>query len=523
MEKEIERFLKSDSFGKGNISPCAYNTAWVARIRSNEDRNRPQFQQCIEFLRNTQHEDGYWGSNHPCSLFERIISTLAVILCFKQWNLEEDRKRITDGQRYVKEKLLFLHKPEEAQDQMTIGFELILPRLIDESKRIGLEFGSETLIGQYRVERERKINAIKKCESRVILKPHEKPWYFTLEALEWNRFPTEEFEAIKKIMAENELICGSYAPTAFAMTKGIPSPCSLKHISEIVAENDGGVIEVVKCPNFEISWSIGTLILSGFKIEKYLDSSLDYLEEVWKSKKGWIGASNYLPPDADDISNALFVLSETRGVKDLASLESLLQFKRDDSFITFQAENHRSLSSNINALIALRNFRQYQDIDEMSMAVAEWTKKWIIGKEFKFEDKWHSSQYYSMCRALIAFVSYDLGFAKELFDKILKAQNEDGGWGMNGLSSRLETAYAVISIIYVIRSAEISFDQKTIFETKVCLRKANEFIEEERSEDGFNFWIGKSLYSIINLDKLTILCARFALEKLKADFKAWLI
>ena len=512
IEEKIEELITS-ALGSGEVTTAAYNTAWVARIRSKNNKNVPEFPECLEFLRKSQHPDGSWGSNHPFCIFERTISTLAVVICLKQWNSSSDEQRITDGQRFLQDNLIYLKESEELQYKMPIGFEFILPSLIDEAKEMGLEFGSDDVIEIYRAEKQRKFKYIKKWNDDGNDISKVKPWYFSLEALD-GLYSNEQIE---RLIADNGMICASYAPTAYALFKGIDSPKGLQHIRSVVAENGGGVLKVHKFPNFELSWSINVLSHSGYNIEsEILQVHLNYLEEVWKKQSGIIGACKYLPPDSDTTSNTLLALSETKRVTDRESVNGLLKYLKNKYFVTHEAEKEPSLSTNLHCLLALRNFQQFEDIRQMSKEVAEWTKTLIIDNNLEFEDKWHCSPLYPMSRALIAFEFFDPIFAEKIFDLILDKQNSDGGWGLKGHSSRLETSYALISLIYWMRIHTKSIDEKSVN----CLKKAKKFMKEERHEIEYNFWIGKLLYSPINLDKITILCGEYALENFESSLNS---
>ncbi|KAL5976194.1 hypothetical protein ACLOJK_020524 [Asimina triloba] len=73
------------------VSPSAYDTAWLAMIPDPEHPDRPLFPQCVDWILQNQHEDGFWsgeteGCNPPPTL-ECLPATLACMAALKRWNV----------------------------------------------------------------------------------------------------------------------------------------------------------------------------------------------------------------------------------------------------------------------------------------------------------------------------------------------------------------------------------------------------------------------------------------------------
>ncbi|XP_028552327.1 bifunctional levopimaradiene synthase, chloroplastic-like [Dendrobium catenatum] len=60
--------------GDGEISPSAYDTAWIARIPSLNDPNKPQFPTTLQWILKNQLNDGSWGEPSFFSLYDRLVS-----------------------------------------------------------------------------------------------------------------------------------------------------------------------------------------------------------------------------------------------------------------------------------------------------------------------------------------------------------------------------------------------------------------------------------------------------------------
>lgn len=74
----------------GETSPSAYDTAWIARIPSNDDLTKPQFPSTLSWILENQNEDGSWGEPRFFLLYDRLVCTLACILALKTWSSGED-------------------------------------------------------------------------------------------------------------------------------------------------------------------------------------------------------------------------------------------------------------------------------------------------------------------------------------------------------------------------------------------------------------------------------------------------
>lgn len=80
------------SMGDGEISISAYDTAWVALVRSlnNNGDDGPEFPSCIDWIAQNQLPDGSWGHDIFFLAQDRIINTLACIIALKSWKIHDD-------------------------------------------------------------------------------------------------------------------------------------------------------------------------------------------------------------------------------------------------------------------------------------------------------------------------------------------------------------------------------------------------------------------------------------------------
>ncbi|XP_075086688.1 cis-abienol synthase, chloroplastic-like isoform X11 [Nicotiana tabacum] len=91
MEEAKERIR--ETFGKIELSPSSYDTAWVAMVPSRYSMNQPCFPQCLDWILENQREDGSWGLNpsHPLLVKDSLSSTLASLLALRKWRIGDNQ------------------------------------------------------------------------------------------------------------------------------------------------------------------------------------------------------------------------------------------------------------------------------------------------------------------------------------------------------------------------------------------------------------------------------------------------
>ena len=127
----VDSFQKMGQ-GKGMISPSIYDIAWLARL--NEDGVEIG-KEALEWLRENQLEDGSWGTPYYVYNHERFISTLSALVALSKYGVPEDRVRIERGRETLSH---WVHGFSSDIGGATIGFELIVPTLLDEARELGV-------------------------------------------------------------------------------------------------------------------------------------------------------------------------------------------------------------------------------------------------------------------------------------------------------------------------------------------------------------------------------------------------
>nr|UXG91345.1 (+)-kaurene synthase [Callicarpa americana] len=120
--------------GKVEISPSAYDTAWVAMVPSREySGGKPCFPECLDWIIENQNPDGSWGLQNPSLVKDSLSCTLACLLALRKWNV---------GQQLVKKGLEFIRSSAWAttdKDNLTpIGFDIVFPMMINYANELDL-------------------------------------------------------------------------------------------------------------------------------------------------------------------------------------------------------------------------------------------------------------------------------------------------------------------------------------------------------------------------------------------------
>jgi hypothetical protein len=135
---EARRLL--GSVGDGEMSPCAYDTAWVARVPKPANPDEPLFPAAYDWLLGHQRPDGSWGAEITFA-HDRVMTTLAALVALSSSNYRREESVIAARRAIV---YLNRERPNLRDDPVeTVGFELILPDLVRQAKQLGLSLPYE--------------------------------------------------------------------------------------------------------------------------------------------------------------------------------------------------------------------------------------------------------------------------------------------------------------------------------------------------------------------------------------------
>nr|BAK01991.1 predicted protein [Hordeum vulgare subsp. vulgare] len=130
-EARIRKQLQNPKF-----SPSPYDTAWVAMVPLPGSLQDPCFPQCVEWILQNQHGNGYWGSGEFDSPASRdvLLSTLASVIALKKWNVGPEE--IMRGLQFIGRNFSIIM---DEQTTAPIGYNLTFSSLLILAIEMGLE------------------------------------------------------------------------------------------------------------------------------------------------------------------------------------------------------------------------------------------------------------------------------------------------------------------------------------------------------------------------------------------------
>nr|AAS18603.1 taxadiene synthase [Taxus x media] len=123
-----------NALGDGDISPSAYDTAWVARVAtvSSDGSEKPRFPQALNWVLNNQLQDGSWGIESHFSLCDRLLNTVNSVIALSVW--KTGHSQVEQGTEFIAENLRLLNE----EDELSPDFEIIFPALLQKAKALGI-------------------------------------------------------------------------------------------------------------------------------------------------------------------------------------------------------------------------------------------------------------------------------------------------------------------------------------------------------------------------------------------------
>lgn len=461
--EETKKLLKK--LGDSDISPSAYDTAWVARIQDKKDPSKPMFPECLEWVLKNQKKDGSWGAEIEY-YHDRVICTLSCLVVLLQYNNKKQfNKKIESGIKYLEKNLKNLSK--DCWD--TIGFEMIFPVLANEISQYGVHIVNDKAIHEELKNCQRKLSNLPK--NFLGLKT---TITHSLEA--YSGFLRNTIKE-KKFVEANGSVGGSPSASAFFYIK-YGDDQVINYLKKVKEKFSFYAPSIYPFEIFEKAWKIFNHDVLDLSYRSRKDD-LNYLFNEYK-KKDLVGISKYFSVvDLDDTVITYLVLRKN-GYK-VSLSKALRYFNHDGYFKCFCFEKDPSISANIHLLHALSiDNKKYDGISKkiLSFLISK------MNKEGYFFDKWHISPYYPTCHFIIA--NNFFGVTEKSLDWILKTQRKDGGWGFYNKSTLEETCYC----LQVFLSSRNNNFKQNIFNAKKYIKNSvliNQLVFPQQ-------WIDKVLY-----------------------------
>lgn len=457
--------------GRGSMSPSAYDTAWVARLRDPGDRRRLLFPEAVAWLLAHQHADGAWGSRVE-TLHDRCISTLNCVVTLSELAAEglldgsDVRLRVSNAVAY-----LWRRAPDLQRDRYeTVGFELLFPPLLDRARRLGIKLPYPEFDWVRRL-REEKLQLVPPAMiySRSTTLVH------SLEFLAG----TADLGALAALQAENGSFGNSPSATAYVLGQ-TSNAAALAYLCESMeATSGGGVCNVYPFELFEKAWVLENLQAAGVRLPE-MEAHVRVLAEAWGDRGVGISASG-LPADADDTALVLKVL---RDAGYAVSADVFRHYEGPRGYVCFPFERNPSVSTNVHVLAAVKTERdrwapEIRRILDFLVSTRQEGAYW--------RDKWHVSPYYATGHAIQALQGVEPHLCRTAVDWLLDTQRPDGAWGVFGGTCE-ETAYALQALMAVgsVHSPRLG----------PAIERGIEYLLHTRDTGPLpELWVGKGLYA----------------------------
>jgi len=477
-EHELRGLLSK--IGAGYIDPTAYDTAWVARVPDYSDPCRPAFPRALDWLLENQHADGSWGV-HMNYYHDRVLSTLTAALTLAYWQAQYGSTawlpRLEAAQQAIWRHVQGLH--QDPYD--LIGFELIVPTLLDEARHRGLTLPYASFDEITRL-----------CEAKLKLIPPELIYTRNVSTIFSAEFLGERLDVsrVHGLQDDNGSIASSPSATAYYLLKDPANRAARDYLARVLECHDGAAPAVDPIDVFEAAWvlfNIAQVLPDASPLAFEIEPHVRLLIGEFQGKNGAGYNSYFAVPDLDGTSMVFRVLTWA-GVDPDPDL--LAQFEEDDHFRCFPFERNPSISAHVHLLEALRAAPEFRHRRRMIGKVLDFLGRSRTLQTFWF-DKWHASPYYTTAHAIIA-LREDSYLAKDAVYWMVNTQKKDGSWGYYDVSTAEETAYCIQAL------ASYRLSGAMCDAVASAIRRGAEYLATSAERIGGVYtplWIGKSLYT----------------------------
>ncbi|PWY69651.1 hypothetical protein BO94DRAFT_628480 [Aspergillus sclerotioniger CBS 115572] len=398
----LERLVDAHDprYGFGTMTCAIYDTAWLSMIpRTEQGLTEWLFPKCFFFLLDKQQPDGGWEAT--ASPIDGILNTAAGLLslCKHRETLyqismsEHDlNERISLGRKA----LLALLREWEIYETLHVGFEILVPALLDSLEAYDMEFQFRGREALYNI-RDVKLSMI----DLQSLEDRTKPSHSILHCLE-ALYGHINFDKLAHHKVCGSLMASPSATAAYLIHTSSwdgESEAYLRHVLEHgEGRGDGSVPSAFPSTIFELTWVLSTLAAAGLsEIQlrgEALTRALNMIKDEFHAQLGLMGFAPQIQPDADDTAKGITCLNML-GVP--ASASGLVKsFGQGKWFKTYSEERNSSISTNCNALVALLSDNIH--IQFYSPVIAKVTRHlcetWF--QSISIQDKWNISSYYTI-------------------------------------------------------------------------------------------------------------------------------
>jgi hypothetical protein len=489
---DLRHLIRDLGRNGGMISPSVYDTAQTVRLAPPEEGVWP----ALNWLISRQHADGGWGD--PVVPRARDVPTLAGVLALSAHQQRRAvRESLHAGIAFLRRQAAHWSGP--LPEDIPIGIELLLPALLDEAARQGIALPTRPYAELIALGARRRALIARLQPGAGSTAVHS--W----EA--WGTQPQPDLLDTAVSIGHSPAATAAWAAAA-AAAQPDAAIAARRYLERAAAATGTGIPGVVPTV-FPIARFENLFGLYALMMTDLLDAPI-FADEVRGQINDMRAAlrpngysfSDHFDPDGDDTAAALTLLIH-RGQP--VDLDILRWYAKDGHFCTWQHELQSSLSATARAAHTL--VVAGAPVEQHLEYLAEWQTvdgRWI-------GDKWNSSWLYTtshVVQSLAPVPSY--GERLDLaFETLLAYQKADGGWGANGHSTPIETAYGVMTLRTLRHHA--AFRERV----NAGLERARHYLQAHYRpciDDQTMCWIGKEMYRPYRVDRAFEVSALLALE-----------
>jgi Squalene-hopene cyclase C-terminal domain/Prenyltransferase and squalene oxidase repeat len=426
------RHLIADLGAGGLIGPSIYDTAQVIRLAPPLEGA----EQALDWLLTQQHPDGGWGS--PAVPLARDVPTLAAVLALHELKAQRNlNDSIEAGLALLGRQAAYWS--DELSDDLPVGIELLLPKLLEEAAAAGLSVPTEHYSAIIKLGMKRR-----KLIASLPLRSGSTP------AHSWEAFGVEPDPALLDhygSIGHNPAATAAWLRRAQGRDDLAEARAAARRYLDqatiATGVNIPGVVPTAwPITRFEQSNTLYAVLIGGMidhpALQSVLQPQIDDMAQAMRHDG--IGFSDYFDTDGDDTAEALAVLVATGRTSDPQPLQ---RFATDTHFAAYPGELQPSPSVTAHAIHTL-------DLCGHDTSAA---RAYLLERQLPdgrwLGDKWNGSWLYTTCQALVALNKATdtptVAALQRSVSAILAHQHSDGSWGDYGANAE-ETAYAVLAL-----------------------------------------------------------------------------
>jgi halimadienyl-diphosphate synthase len=478
------------SLQDGSMSETAYDTAWLARVRDPNDHTRRAFPMAIDWLVRNQHADGSWGGQ-VAIVHDRVVSTLAAVLALVDSPTSRAASAVERGIAFLTRSL-----PRIDEDYVeTVGFELIMPPLLVQARRLGLPLPAAAAASIDRLRAD-KLQRLPPAFA-----------YFGLTSLTHSlEFLGEDLQPdlVRRWRASNGSYGASPSATAYVLTRQWDEAAASYLRAVLALSNGGGVCNVFPFEIFERAWVLYSLGPLAKRVAAHRPV-LARLAADW-SPAGVGFTHEGVGPDGDDTAMTLRVLNDYGLLPPSSGVLRL--FEADGHFFCLPLERNPSVSTNAHILEALNAVKDHVDRARLIDKAVQFLESSRVDGRY-WRDKWHVSPYYAtsqVIRALACPEQRAVHLTEAGVAWLLETQHANGSWSeVQPDGTCEETAHVLLGLSCLARPDDVVVD---------AMRRAASYVWQHIDQQNHpELWVGKGLYTPHAVVRAVVLGALYACER----------